>query len=45
MFVCVAAAMSYLAVLLGQFKKKVLIKVLVWALITESLLLVINLAF
>lgn len=45
MFVCIAAAMSYLAVLLGQFKKKVLIKVLAWALITESLLLVINLAF
>ena len=43
--ICVAAAMSYLAVLLGQFKKEILFKVLMIALLTETIFLAFNLAF
>ena len=43
--ICVAAAMSYLAVLLGQFKKKILFKVLIMALLIETIFLIFNLAF
>ena len=45
MFFSVAAAMSYLAVLLGQFKKETLFKVLMMALLLETILLAFNLAF
>jgi len=41
----VSAAMSYLAVLLGQFKKEILFKVLMIALLTETIFLIFNLAF
>ena len=43
MFVCVAAAMSYLALLLAQFKKEVLFKTLMFAMLIEFLFLAINL--
>lgn len=43
--ICVSAAMSYLAVLLGQFKKEILFKVLMIALLTETIFLIFNLAF
>ena len=43
--VCVAGAMSYLAVLLGQFKKEILFKVLVFAFLIETIILSFNLAF
>jgi hypothetical protein len=43
--VCVAGAMSYLAVLLGQFKKEILFKELVFAFLIETILLSFNLAF
>ncbi|MEK9604020.1 MAG: hypothetical protein VW127_06320 [Flavobacteriaceae bacterium] len=45
MFACVSAAMSYLAVLLGQFKKEILFKVLLSAILIETILLAINLPF
>lgn len=45
MFICVLGSMSYLAVLLGQFKKEILFKVLLMALLIEGILLVYNLAF
>ena len=44
-FICVAAAMGYLAVLLGQFKKEILFKVLMIALLIETIFLIYNLAF
>jgi hypothetical protein len=45
MFICVLGSMSYLSVLLGQFKKEILFKVLLMALLIEEILLVYNLAF
>ena len=45
MFLCVAAAMSYLALLLGQFQKESLFKVLLFAFLIETILLVFNLTF
>ncbi|PDH46168.1 MAG: hypothetical protein CND43_01195 [Flavobacteriales bacterium MED-G15] len=44
MTVCVAAAMCYLAFLLAQFKKEILFKTLIIALLIESVILAINLA-
>ena len=43
--ICVSAAMSYLAILLGQFKKKISFRVLMIALLTETIFLILNLAF
>lgn len=45
LFSCVAFAMSYLAVLLGQFKKKIVFNVLMIALFIETIFLSFNLAF
>jgi len=45
MLVSVVVAMSYLAALLGQFKKQVLFNVLMIAMLIETLLLILNLAF
>jgi len=44
-FVCVAAAMVYLAALLGQFKKGVLFGLLMLCLLIETVILAFNLAF
>ena len=45
LFSCVAFAMSYLSVLLGQFKKKIVFNVLMIALFIETIFLSFNLAF
>lgn len=43
MFVCVAAAMTYLGALLAQFKPQLLIRLLAWGLLIEIALIVLNL--
>jgi hypothetical protein len=42
-FACVAAVMSFSSVLLGQFKKEILFKVLLIGLLIETILLAFNL--
>ncbi|MGB0376187.1 MAG: hypothetical protein ACPGC5_03215 [Flavobacteriaceae bacterium] len=43
MFVCVAAAMTYLGALLAQFKPQLLIRLFAWGLLIEIALIVLHL--